>query len=89
MIETPRLILRQWRDSDYPCFAEMGTNPQVMQYFPNLLSRAESDALIDRMKLIIETKGWGFWAVELKETQQFIGLLDCMISPYNFIFALC
>ncbi|NAR18473.1 GNAT family N-acetyltransferase [Acinetobacter haemolyticus] len=89
MIETPRLILRQWRDSDYPCFAEMGTNPQVMQYFPNLLSRAESDALIDRMKLIIETKGWGFWAVELKENQQFIGFVGLHDQPIQFSFSPC
>jgi RimJ/RimL family protein N-acetyltransferase len=34
MIETPRLILRQWRDTDYLPFAEMSANPEFMRYFP-------------------------------------------------------
>ena len=43
MIETPRLILRQWRDTDYLPFAEMSANPEVMRHFPKVLTRAESD----------------------------------------------
>ena len=46
MIETPRLILRQWRDTDYLPFAEMSANPEVMRYFPKVLTRAESDVYI-------------------------------------------
>ena len=49
MIETPRLILRQWRDTDYLPFAEMSANPEVMRYFPKVLTRAESDVYIDKL----------------------------------------
>ena len=69
MIETPRLILRQWRDTDYLPFAEMSANPELMRYFAKVLTRAESNTYIDKLKAIIQKQGWGFWAVEFKETQ--------------------
>lgn len=33
-LESARLVLRQWRDSDLPEFARMCADPQVMRYFP-------------------------------------------------------
>lgn len=89
MIETVRLRLRQWQAEDNEAFAAMSSNPQVMQYFPNLLTRAESDALIERMKSIIDTQGWGFWAVELKYSQQFIGFTGLNEQPAQFSFSPC
>lgn len=49
MIETQRLIIRPWRDSDRAPFAAMGQNTEVMRFLGPLRSRAESDGLIDRM----------------------------------------
>jgi hypothetical protein len=46
-------------DRDYASFAQMSTNPQVMQYFPKLLNRTESDAFIDKVKAIIELNRLG------------------------------
>ena len=43
--KTNRLILRQWKLDDYVPFSEMNSDPDVMQYFPNTLSRKESDVL--------------------------------------------
>lgn len=89
MIETPRLILRQWLETDYSSFAEMSANPEVMRYFPKILNRSESDAYIDKLKAIIQKQGWGFWAVELKETQQFIGFVGLHDQPTQFSFSPC
>ncbi|ENX34462.1 hypothetical protein F889_01744 [Acinetobacter colistiniresistens] len=89
MIETARLRLRQWQAQDSACFAAMSTHPQVMQYFPKLLTRAESDAMIDKMQSIIETQGWGLWAVELKQNQQFIGFVGLHDQPTQFSFSPC
>ena len=89
MIETPRLILRQWLPEDYPYFAQMSMNPYVMQYFPKLLSRSESDALIDKFHDIIDRQGWGFWAVELKATHQFIGFVGLHEQTTQFSFSPC
>lgn len=73
--KTARLQLRQWRDSDRKPFATMNADPLVMEYFPALLSRAESDAAIDRQIAHIDQFGWGFWAVEQLEDQAFIGFV--------------
>ncbi|WGL15157.1 GNAT family N-acetyltransferase [Microbulbifer bruguierae] len=72
---TARLQLRQWRDEDRRPFAAMNADPQVMEYFPALLSRAESDAGIDRQITHIENFGWGFWAVERRLDGRFIGFV--------------
>ena len=73
--KTARLQLRQWRDSDREPFAAMNADQQVMELFPALLSRTESDAGIDRQIAHIEKYGWGFWAVERLEDQRFIGFV--------------
>lgn len=71
--ETPRLILRQWKPEDRAPFAALNGDPVAMEHFPATLSRAESDALADRIEGLIAERGWGFWAVELKATGEFIG----------------
>ena len=75
MIETERLYLRQWRASDFAIFAEMNADLDVMKYFPKPLSPKVSDAIANKCSQLIENKGWGFWAVSLKETDTFIGMV--------------
>ncbi|MCE2596836.1 GNAT family N-acetyltransferase [Motilimonas cestriensis] len=74
-LNTDRLILRQWQNKDYAPFAQMSADDNVMRYFPNILTRADSDALADKAKGLIAEKGWGFWAVELKASGEFIGFI--------------
>jgi len=82
VIETPRLILRPWRDDDRAAFAAMGADPEVMAHFPALLSRAESDAMVDRIGLVMAGQGFGFWAVERRDSGGFIGF--CGLNQVNF-----
>ena len=70
-LETPRLILRPWQDHDFAVFAQLNADPEVMRHFPAPLSRIESYELAHKIQQLIEQNGWGFWAVELKQTQQF------------------
>lgn len=86
MIETERLILRQWKESDSEPFIKMGLDKDVMRFFPKLLSATESISLIQRISALIDENGWGFWAVELKETQEFIGFIGLHNQPNNLIF---
>jgi RimJ/RimL family protein N-acetyltransferase len=72
---TDRLLLRQWRESDLPLFAELNADPEVMRYFPAALSRSESDELAGRIRATIEQQGWGLWAVEVREVAPFIGFV--------------
>lgn len=38
-IETDRLLLRQWRDSDVDAFVSLNADPRVMEFFPEPLAR--------------------------------------------------
>ncbi|WOX07207.1 GNAT family N-acetyltransferase [Microbulbifer pacificus] len=84
---TRRLRLRQWCDSDRAPFAAMNTDPAVMEFFPALLDRTESDAGIDRQIAHIEKYGWGFWAVETLGDEQFIGFVGIKHVADNMPFA--
>lgn len=72
-METERLILRSWRYEDRETFAEMNGNGNVMKYFPATLSVDESNAFVNRIKAEFEETGYGLYAVEIKETGEFIG----------------
>ncbi len=81
MIATKRLILRQWQDSDRQHFAEMNADTDVMRYFPAPLTRQESNKRLDEIIALIDKKGWGFWAVELRQTGKFIGCVGLNERP--------
>lgn len=72
-LQTDRLILRRWRDSDRAPFADLNADPEVMRYFMRPSTRAESDAFADRIEHHFQEYGWGLWALELRDTAEFIG----------------
>ncbi|MGP1283919.1 MAG: GNAT family N-acetyltransferase [Parasphingopyxis sp.] len=73
IIETDRLILREWRDADCEPFAAMNADPEVMRYFPGVQSREESDAAAGRIATHFDEHGLGLFALEHKEDGTFIG----------------
>lgn len=88
-LETERLYLRQWKESDKHPLYLINSNPEVMRYFPNLLTEEENNAAVDRVRAHIETHGWGFWAVELKETGKLAGFVGLNIPTYELPFSPC
>ncbi|MDR1967801.1 MAG: GNAT family N-acetyltransferase [Burkholderiaceae bacterium] len=87
--ETERLRLRQWKPSDRVPFAALNADSKVMEFFPSPLTRIESDALAGRCQSLIEERGWGFWAAELKGAQEFIGFVGLHASSAELPFAPC
>ncbi|NVD06896.1 GNAT family N-acetyltransferase [Vibrio sp. JPW-9-11-11] len=75
MIETPRLRLRQWRESDLEAYGRINADERVMRFFPACLSQQESRDQANRIAEHIEQFGWGFWALELKQSGEFIGFV--------------
>lgn len=53
----------------------MGADPRVMEFMPNLLDAAQSDALADRASADIVARGWGAWALEVPGVAEFGGLV--------------
>ncbi len=86
-LETPRLKLRQWLPDDYPVFAEMNSNTNVMRYMIECLGTDASNSLADKCADFISERGWGLWAVELSQSTQFIGFVGLSIptSPLPFL----
>jgi RimJ/RimL family protein N-acetyltransferase len=87
--DTERLLLRQWRDTDRESFAALNADPRVMVFFPALLIRTESDAIVDRCECLISERGWGVWAVDLKTEGDFIGFVGLHTPTDCLPFAPC
>lgn len=75
VIETERLVLRPWRESDLEPFARLNADPRVMEYFPSILSRKESDDLASRISSKLKEQGWGLWAVSILDVANFVGFI--------------
>jgi len=73
LIKTGRLGLRNWLESDTDPFVTMGRDPKVMQYFPELLTEADSIALIDNLKKHYEKYGYTYFAMDELVTGEFVG----------------
>ncbi|MER6982189.1 GNAT family N-acetyltransferase [Streptomyces carpinensis] len=72
-LRTDRLVLRGWRESDLDPWAAMNADPQVREYFPDVLTREQSKASAARFQADLDRRGWGWWAVEVRTTGEFIG----------------
>ena len=75
MLETDRLILRDLQESDLPALIALNQDPEVMQYFPKSYSQAESLRLYQGIQDEVKAYGYSLWAVEEKDSQEFIGLV--------------
>jgi ribosomal-protein-alanine N-acetyltransferase len=89
MICTERLILRNWKESDFDPFADMCADQDVMKYFLSTLNRDESVALALKIKSLIDERGWGAWAVEIPNQCNFIGFVGLHIPQDNLPFSPC
>lgn len=74
-LETCRLRMRQWKRDDWPFFAALNADPVVMEYFPATLTKSESENMADKIYDLLTEHGWGFWAVEEKKSNMFIGFV--------------
>src|SRR5271167_747468 len=89
MLETPRLLLRRWRESDREPFHRLNADPLAMEFFPACLTRQESDASIDRIEAHLERHGFGLYAAELRETGEFTGFIGVAWTPFEAHFTPC
>lgn len=69
------MILREWRDADREPFAEMNSDPTVMEFFPSRIDRVASDALVDRFENEFAELGFCPFAAEIRETGAFLGFV--------------
>jgi len=71
---TERLLLRAWRDSDLPALVALNADAEVMRHFPAPMDAEQSAQLLARIRAHFDEHGFGFWALERRDTGELIGV---------------
>jgi RimJ/RimL family protein N-acetyltransferase len=83
IIETPRLRLRPLTDADMEPFLAMAADPEVMRYVsPTPVPRASAEAAATHYRRLLETTGYGYWAIEVNGGASFAGII--LLQDVNF-----
>jgi RimJ/RimL family protein N-acetyltransferase len=72
-MRTERLILRDWRESDLEPWAAMNVDPEVRRYLGRPMTAAQAGAWVLNFQDDLDRYGYGFWALEVQATGEFIG----------------
>ena len=60
-----------------------------MEHFPNLLTREQSDRLVDRIEAGFTQNGFGLCAVELQSNHTFLGFIGLSVPNFEAHFTPC
>lgn len=88
-LETRRLRLRRWRAEDKKPFAELKADREVMRFFVEPMSAAESDQFVTRIEEHFDRTGFGLWAVEQSESGEFLGFVGLAVPSFQAHFTPC
>lgn len=81
MIETERLILRDWREADIAPFLEHTNTPAVMRWLGGVLPEKKAkERLRERMMRWQEERGFTFWVVERKKDRELLGFCGLKLA---------
>jgi RimJ/RimL family protein N-acetyltransferase len=88
-LTTARLRMRPWRTEDLPALAALNADPRVMEFFPKILDRTESDAMVARIDQHFLRHGFGLWAIEVVDVADFIGFVGLSVPQFDAHFTPC
>ena len=80
-LETERLVLREWRETDKALYAEVIGDPIVRRFFPSIGTPADAASGIDRAIHRLADLGFSFLALERKLDGRFLGMLG--MAPFS------
>lgn len=78
IIETPRVILREFSPDDADALCTVLSDPETMRFYPTPLDRAGVEKWIARNLGRYAKDGHGLWAMILKSSSELIG--DCGLT---------
>lgn len=78
VLQTPRLILREFVPTDAGALAQVISDPETMRFYPAPFDRAGVERWIERNLRRYQVDGHGLWAMDLKSSGEMIG--DCGIT---------
>ena len=75
VLETERLILREWRESDVEALASMYADAETMRFISDsgTATRDEAAQHVNDLMYHWESHGYGQWAVEERSSGDFVG----------------
>jgi RimJ/RimL family protein N-acetyltransferase len=80
MIETDRLILRDWTEADITPFLRHTNTPAVMRWLGGVRSEADQRESIGRMMRWQEERGFTFWVVERRADGELLGFCGLKLA---------
>lgn len=81
-LETERLIMRGWIETDIRPFAVMNKDERIMEYFPFHLNEEESMQIIGVFCDRMQQKGHVYLPLIEKESEKFVGIVN--LAPVSF-----
>lgn len=84
-----RLGFRNWIESDTLPLASINADKEVMRFFPSVQSEKQTREFIGRMQKQFDQKNYCYFAVDLKETNSFIGFIGLSDQTYPSDFTPC
>jgi RimJ/RimL family protein N-acetyltransferase len=83
VLETSRLLLREFVPDDADALAAVLGDPVAMQYYPAPFNRKEVEAWIERNRDRYKREGYGLWAMLLKDSGELIGDCGCFLRDID------
>ncbi len=89
IIKSQRLGLRNWIPEDENPFREMCQDPEVMKHFPKTLTAEDTRDLISRLKNHFQEHGYTYFAVDILDTEEFIGFIGLANQTWESEYTPC
>jgi len=83
IIETDRLILRTWLNSDLQTMLVINQDPKVMEYFPGLQDLKTTKNFITKVNNHFDKYGYSLYACVRKDSNEFIGFIGLLIADFE------
>ena len=81
IIETQRLRLREYTRDDFDALFEILSDPETMKHYPKPYDEKGTWRWIEWSLENYQKHGFGWWAIELADSGEFIG--DCGVTMQN------
>lgn len=84
-----RLGFRNWTDQDLEPMSQISSDEDVMEFFPSLQTKEYTEGFIKRMQNEFKERNYCYFAVEIKNTYEFIGFIGLHLQTFEADFTPC
>lgn len=83
MIDTPRLLLREFSEADFPALYAIVSNPETMRFSDGVESEATARVRLTAFCQSYADRGFGKWAVEERESGDIVGYCGFGVEEFD------